>query len=310
MQITNEEPFYSYSKYLKSKYGISVYRVGVDAGFSCPNRGNNRKNPGCTYCDEAGSRAPYLGKEEEIKKQVDGAIAFLRKRYGAKLYILYFQAFTNTFAPVQKLKNIYDYGLSLAPFKELIVSTRPDCINKQKAQLLASYHDTGIDVWVELGLQSANDKTLKLINRGHDLKSFERAYRILKKENLKVAVHVIFGLPGENMEDIMHTIDYLAKLQIDGIKIHNIHVPIGTKLFEESLMGEIPILSHFRHLKYVIEALTRLPAKTVIMRITTDTVKNKLALPKYFLDKASFYNRIRQTMLKNKIKQGDRFIIP
>ena len=303
-----KEPFYSYNSYLKDKYGGKVYRIGVDAGFSCPNRGKNRLNPGCSYCDERGSRAPYLGEEENLRKQVENAIAFLKKRYKAIMYILYMQAFSNTFASTKRLKEIYDYALSLAPFKEFIVSTRPDCIDSEKAGLLSSYTKTGIDVWVELGLQSSHEKTLELINRGHGLQSFEKAYSKLKERGIKVAVHLIFGLPGENREEIMDTIKYIAKLKPDGIKIHNLHIPFGAPIFREMKMGEIIQLSDSRHADYVMETLRMIPPETIVMRITTDTMREKLALPRFFMEKAVFYRLIRETMLEKGYNQGDRYL--
>ncbi len=302
-----EDPFRNYSRYLREKYGTSVYRVGVDGGFSCPNRGRNRKNPGCTYCDEDGSRAPYIGTEVDIKKQVEGAIAFLKKRYKAKQYILYFQAFSSTFAPVSKLRKIYDYGLSLAPFRELIVSTRPDCITEKKANLLASYQKLGIDVWVELGLQSASDKTLKLINRGHTVERFIEAYCLLRNYKIKLAIHLIFGLPGENEEDILNTVRFVAKLKPDGIKFHNLHIPYNTKIYEEFRRGEIAVLSDKRHIDYLIKSIELLPPETIIMRLTTDTLPSKLSSPKHFLNKATLYDAIRKKMISLNTWQGKRY---
>ncbi len=302
-----KEPFKSYSRYLKEKYGGPVYRIGVDAGFSCPNRGKDRSNPGCTYCDENGSRAPYIGDESDLKKQVEGAIVFLKKRYKAKQYILYFQAFSSTFAPTRTLKKIYDYGLSLAPFRELIISTRPDCINESKAELLAQYKKYGIDVWIELGLQSASNKTLELIERKHTVERFVTAYKILKNRGIKVVIHLIFGLPGENEKEIMNTIKFVAKLNPDGIKFHNLHIPKNTKIYEEFKKGEIITLSHKRYMEYVIKAIELLPPQTLIMRLTTDTLPDKLISPKYFLKKADFYNSLRKTMLNRKSWQGKNF---
>ncbi len=202
--------FYSYSKYLKALYKAPAYRVSIDAGFSCPNREAGRAGYGCTYCDEYGARAMYIRKEKElsIKEQVENAVVFLKKRYNAKILLLYFQAFSSTFAKTKKLKEIYDYTLSLADFKELIVSTRPDCITEENIDLLASYKKKGYDVWVELGLQSGSDISLKGLNRGHTVLQFYKAYHLLKKRGIKVAIHLIFGIPGETLEMILSTIRY------------------------------------------------------------------------------------------------------
>ena len=186
-------PFLSYSNYLKSLYGRPAFRVGIDAGFSCPNRIEGRASPGCTYCDAFGARAVYQRTEgclsdtvdanlqDDIRKQTLRAVEFLKKRYKAELFLLYFQAFSNTYGEAGFLKALYDFSLSLNEYKELIVSTRPDCIDRRKAELLASYKDRGLDVWVELGLQSSNNLTLQRINRGHDTDAFLKARGLLKE---------------------------------------------------------------------------------------------------------------------------------
>ncbi len=296
--------FRNYSGYLKERYGQTVYRVAVDAGFSCPNRGLKPRQSACTYCDGSGSRAPYLGDEKDIKRQVEAAIAFLRQRYQAESYILYFQAFTNTFASTQQLKRIYDFALSLAPFRELVVSTRPDCIDQERALLLKSYTERGIDVWVELGLQSAHDATLRRIERGHTVSAFSETCRLLHSMQLKVAAHLIFGLPSERMWHVLRTARYLAALGIDGVKIHNLHIPWDTALFQEYLKGEITCPCPRRHLHYVIRTLELLPKRTVVMRLTCDTPPERLALPTTFWEKGKLYAILTSEMARRKTWQG------
>ncbi|MCK5154744.1 MAG: TIGR01212 family radical SAM protein, partial [Spirochaetales bacterium] len=321
--------FYSYSSYLKEKYGTSAYRVAVDAGFSCPNR-NSDKTGGCTYCDELGAMAVYQRGQEadlahsgnspsideienlplkslypapdiesrknRIKEQVENSIKFLKRRYNPEYLLLYFQAFSNTFAPVSELKEIYDYSLSLANFKELIVSTRPDCLSKANISLLSSYEQKGVDVWVELGLQSSNNISLNRINRGHSRDDFLRAYKLLKENGIKTTVHLIFGLPGEGHSEIMSSISFLAKLKPEGVKIHNLHIPIGTEMFSEYLMGELTVPSGLRHLEYTIEAIERMPRSTVIHRLTCDTPSHRLGAPRTFFRKGSFYSLLTREM--------------
>jgi uncharacterized protein len=322
-------PFYSYSSYLKARYGGRAYRVSVDAGFSCPNRrkeneqdslpagpfgqfyGADRSVSGCSFCDERGSRAVYqegntgpVVTKEDLKRQIEGGITFLEKRYKARLFLLYFQAFSGTFAPVETLKKLYDYCLSLAPFEELIVSTRPDCISEETVDLFREYREQGYDVWVELGLQTACDETLKRINRGHTTADFERSYEMLRSAGCRVAVHLIFGLPGEGERAILETVDYIGSLVPDGIKIHNLHIPANTRLFQEYLKGEITVPSAARHRDYVIKALERVPKSTIILRLTCDTPESLLAAPKHFLDKASFIRSVKEEMLRRNTRQG------
>jgi radical SAM protein (TIGR01212 family) len=322
----SNSPFFSYSAYLKQKYGRTVYRVSVDAGFSCPNRGPDRSAPGCLYCDERGSRAPYLdypqasaGRSVEtravdwrrdLKQQIDRGRGFLRSRYGADLFILYFQAFSGTYAPVDTLRGIYDFALGCAPFRELAVSTRPDCIDQAKAELLATYRRKDFDVWVELGLQSANLQSLLRINRGHSVENFGRAFRICRAAGLKVTVHLIFGLPGEGMAEIRRTIDYVAGLNPEGVKIHNLHIPVGCPLYAEYLSGELSVPCAARHLEYTIAALELLPPNTVVMRLTCDTPEQLLATPRGFPDKARFLSRLRLEMDGRNTRQGRLYADP
>ena len=306
-----EEPFRLYSRHLKEKYGRSAWRVAVDAGFSCPNRGPDRASAaapspatGCSYCDGQGSRAPYLGTEKDLQGQVRGALAFLRRRYGAGEFLLYFQAFSGTYAPPQRLREVYDLCLALAPFRELIVSTRPDCLDEERADLLASYRERGLEVWVELGLQSAHDGTLRRIGRGHSAEDFVRADRLLAERGIRRAVHLIFGLPGEGTGEILETVRFVSALDPEGVKIHNLHIPRGTRLAAEYLAGEITCPSPGRHLEWVVRALERLPPRTLVMRLTCDTPADRRIAPRESWEKGRFYEAVRRRMLSLGTWQG------
>ncbi len=301
------ERYNSYARYLKDKYGGKTYRIGVDAGFSCPVRGPDRRQSGCSFCDVEGSRSPYLGSLTDIGEQIRKGLQFLRSRYGARQFILYFQAYTNTYARPEQLQALYSYGLSLGEFKELIVSTRPDCIDPEIAEVLGSFRSRVEDVWVELGLQSAREETLQRIRRGHGREAFERAFSMLRSCHLKIAVHLIFGLPGEGLDEILQTIRYVASFRPDGIKIHNLHIPFKAPLLEEFLMGEISLPCAERHLDYVVKALELLPPETLIMRLTCDTPKDRLAFPRAFPDKATFLTRLAQRIAELDTWQGRLF---
>jgi len=315
----------SYSSYLREKYGQTVYRVAVDAGFSCPNRKPDRSAPGCLYCDEHGARAPYQGPSdtaqtgpaipppapgdrEDIRRQVERGIAFLKQRYGAEIFLLYFQAFSGTFAPVDRLKEIYDFTLGLTSFRELIVSTRPDCVDRKRADLLASYLSPDFDVWTELGLQSAHDATLRRINRGHTVADFTRTWKLLKRRGVKLTVHLIFGLPGEGMREILETVRFVAGLEPEGVKIHNLHIPTGSPLYGDYLRGELSAPCADRHLDTVCRALELLPPGTVIMRLTCDTPAARLACPRHFPAKAAFYDRVIRELEARNSRQGGKYL--
>ena len=315
-----EPPYLTYSRYLRERHGCIVYRVAVDAGFSCPNRRNGRSSGGCSYCAVDGSRAPYLRRSgvnvpgctngsgfvdaESLASQVRAGMAFLSRRYSAQAFILFFQAYSNTNAPVEELERVYDLGLSLAPFRGLNVATRPDCVDEEKARLLASYRSRGLEVWVELGLQTAKDETLLRIGRGHSSQDFARAFRLLKNHGLAVGAHLIFGLPGESFSDIMDTIRFVGALPMDGVKIHNLLIPKGTRLARELMLGEVTTPGPKRHLEYTLAAIERLPPETVIMRITADAVPADVMSPRTFWTKPEFTVHLAQEMRARGARQG------
>ncbi|MDC7228069.1 MAG: TIGR01212 family radical SAM protein [Spirochaetales bacterium] len=310
------EPFYSYGSYLKKKYGVPAFRVGIDAGFSCPNRKSGRESSGCTYCDAFGARAMYQRTEgalsddvdvnlkKDIVCQTEKAAGFLKKRYKAEIFLLYFQAFSSTYGSTEHLKAVYDYALSLQDYSELIVSTRPDCLDREKVELLADYKKQGLDVWVELGLQSSNDATLKRVNRGHSVADFEKSYKLLQDYGIKTAVHLIFGLPGEGETEIMQTCRYTAGLNPEGVKFHNLHIPYNTPLYQDFLKGKADAPTTEEYLEWVIKAIQMMPESTVIMRLTCDSREDERAAPKDFVKKTEFYNLLRTEMLKREVFQG------
>lgn len=292
-----------YSDWLRARYGARTARVSVDGGFSCPNRRPDGSG-GCSFCDSSGSRSPVLGSARRIEEQVDRAAAFQRARYGAEVLLLYFQAFSSTHAPVSRLRELYDAALARAPFRGFIAATRPDCLDPEKAELLASYRDRGLDVWVELGLQSFRDDTLLRIRRGHDAAEFSAARDLLRRHGIPVSAHVIFGLPGETEADMLGSVRFLADLGIEGIKIHDLHIPCGCALYREILEGELALLSPRRHLDLCVRALELLPPDTVIQRLTTDTPPERRALPRRAIDKAAFLRSLETELAGRDTWQG------
>ncbi|WP_245540070.1 TIGR01212 family radical SAM protein [Sediminispirochaeta bajacaliforniensis] len=319
--------FYRYSSYLKDRYKEPVYRIGIDAGFGCPNRNPDGRG-GCYYCDEAGSRAAYQeangphsflrsssGPDPDdpywqtwMKRQIDEGGTFLSNRYGVHSFILYVQAFSGTWAPVPRLKHIYDYLLSLASFRELIVGTRPDCVDEEVVKLLSSYASSlDMDVWLELGLQSYHDQTLRHIGRGHDTSAFERAYETARAGGLKCSVHLIFGLPGEDDAMMEESVCRLARLRPDGVKIHNLHIAEGTRFAQWWREGRLQVPDTTHHLRLVADALELLPETTVVQRVTCDTPKARLLAPVDFASKAHFYRLLDEELEKRNSYQGRRF---
>ena len=318
----------NYREYLQKKYGTSLYRVGVDGGFSCPNRTKERQG-GCTFCDGTGSIAVYQrtsesafrhdssfdeGVSEEIllrfqsiENQINKGLEFIHRRYKAKLAALYFQSWTNTYDSVNNLKFIYDMALSCGDFSEFIVSTRPDCVEDDVADLLASYITKDREVWVELGLQSASDETLKRINRGHSLSDYIKCVDVLHQRGIKVCTHVIIGLPGEGREDFIKTARALNDVGSEGVKIHNLHIPGGTNMAEEYLEGEITSWSTERYMNEVEYFLRLLNPEMIIERLVCETPSHRLMAPRHFMDKSLFLRTLNDKMERDNTRQGDLY---
>lgn len=318
-QETSSTPplFRSYSSYLRGKYGETTYRIGVDAGFSCPHRSTDGLEGGCFFCDEYGSRSAYQRggmpihrastmpqRLASVREQIEHGAAFLQKRYGADSFILYYQAFSSTFGAIHDLRRLYDHGLAALPFRELVVSTRPDCLDGDIVALLKSYRSETFDVWIELGLQTASDGTLVRINRGHTVSQFESAYNLIRSARLKAAVHLVFGLPGEGMREIMNTVSFISQLHPHGLKIHDLHVPKNSVLFSELCGGELSLATRDRHIEYVISALERLPSDIIMMRFTCDTPDRTRGFPRRVSSKAKIYDELQSRMRRRETWQG------
>ncbi len=315
----------SYSSYLKNRFGMNVFRIGVDAGFSCPNRDASRYG-GCTFCDGTGAVAVYQRKGEgvfhhdspydnivassvpsygvDMKGQIERGREFLSRRYGAEGFSLYLQSFTNTYAPRDVLRRIYDEALGYGDFKEFIISTRPDCLDDDVVDLIAEYKDRNYDVWVELGLQSASDRTLKHINRGHDVACYVDAFKRLKERGILVSTHVIIGLPGEDIDDFCSTADLLARLKTDAVKIHNLHIAGGTAMADEYERGEIRLLSAEEYIQAVALFLSRLSPGTIIQRLISETPAHRLIAPRDFPDKSRLINMLDKKMEEEGLYEG------
>ncbi|MBN2653062.1 MAG: TIGR01212 family radical SAM protein [Spirochaetales bacterium] len=326
--------YLSYNEYLQEKYKARVYRIGVDAGFSCPNRKNGRNSKGCAFCDEFGARAVYIRNEEQqnleianelskgnlenfpdsytkhgIELQIKRGIEFSIKRYKAEKFILYFQAFSNTNAEPKILEEIYQHALNQHKFEEFIISTRPDCITEEIAQLLQRIKEQNkIELWVELGLQTADDSILEKINRGHNYSDFLDAFNLLRSHGIKIATHLIIGLPGEDDASFRRTIKSVAQLHPEGLKLHNLHIVKKTAFGRQYLRGgNIAAPSMDRYLDKVIYIVEQMPQETIIMRVTCDTPRDKLLAPARDTKKVAFVQQLKDQMQLRNSFQGKEF---
>ncbi|MBN1276085.1 MAG: TIGR01212 family radical SAM protein [Deltaproteobacteria bacterium] len=292
------------NNYLKEMFGERIQKIPLDAGLSCPNRDGTLSLKGCIFCDGRGSgTGAFLKKGLSIDEQISNARGFLGRRYKAKKFIAYFQSFSNTYAPVSRLKNLYDQAVSHDDVVGLSVATRPDCVSADIFRLLTSYKKDRL-VWIELGLQSIHDKTLELINRGHDAECFRQSVLAASKYGLDVCAHVILGLPGEDREMMLQTARFISWLPIQGIKIHLLYVVEGTPLADLYNAGEFRCLDQKEYVETVSDFLELLPPEMVIHRLTGDPVKKELIAPEWAREKTRTLIMINELLERKKTWQG------
>ncbi|MCI5824895.1 MAG: TIGR01212 family radical SAM protein [Candidatus Gastranaerophilales bacterium] len=302
----NNKRYNLFSSYLKKKFNEKVYKVTLDAGFSCPNRDGTLSSSGCIFCDDSGSFSQAHSNKLDVEKQLEVGMETLKKRFKAKKFLSYFQAYSNTYKPVDKLKLLYDKALTPDDVVGLSIGTRPDCVDDEKLDLIASYSKTK-EVWLEFGLQSANDKTLKMINRGHDYKCFENAYLKAKDRNINVCVHVILGLMNETYDEIMYTAKTLAKLNVDGIKFHMLCVLKNTQLEKIYNKNKFELLNEDEYVDLVCDFLEVLPPTTTIHRIAGNGLNKLLIEPHWIMNKFETLNKIDRTLEKRNSYQGMKY---
>lgn len=301
-----KKSFNLYSTHLKQIFGGRVHKISVDAGFGCPNRKGGRANDGCIFCDPGGSGAVSIERSASISKQIELSKKLMRRKYRAKWFIPYFQPFSNTFGPLPHLRHCYDQALASEDVVGLAIGTRPDCLPDDVLDLLEEYHHQTY-LWLELGLQSIHDKSLTLINRGHDYACFLNAWQRAKKRDLRICVHIIIGLPGESREDILATADEIARLKIDGVKLHLLHILNGTRLGELYKEGQVPMLEMQEYVELVVDFVERLPPETLIQRLTGDGPRDILLAPLWSINKWEVLNAIDAELERRGSKQGDKY---
>ena len=287
--------YHTWNYYLRNTFGEKIFKVSINAGFTCPNIDGKVAYGGCTYCSKEGS-GDFAGnpKDDLIKQFNDIKEMMLRKWPNAK-YIGYFQAYTNTYAPLEVLKEKYETILAQDDVVGLSISTRPDCLEDDVLEYLAELNER-TNLWVELGLQTIHDSTSKIINRGHDYKTFLEGVEKLKSKNIKTVVHIINGLPGEDYNMMMETAKAVADLNVHGIKIHLLHVIKNTpmaRMLEKNMMS---LMTQDDYVNLVCDQLEILPPEMVIHRLTGDGKKEDLVGPLWSLKKWEVLNAIDDTM--------------
>lgn len=287
------------SGYFREKYGKRLGKICIDGGFSCPNRDGRCGKGGCIFCGERGA-GEHIDASASITEQVRAA---LENADADELFVAYFQNFTNTYAPTSVLRERYDAALIDERIKVLAIGTRPDCIDEEICALIAEYKKR-LDVWVELGLQTSNDLTAERINRGYGKEIFERAVKLLTKYGIPIVVHLIVGLPGEGIEDIKNTVEYINRFELFGLKIHSIYVMRGTRLAELYERGEYtpPTLDEFVNSAAYI--LTHISPDIIVHRLTGDCPRDMLIAPDWNTDKHKIIEKITKALEKSGSFQG------
>ncbi len=301
--MTVSFPYYRFSDYLKERFGEKVYRVPVDAGFSCPNRDGTKGIGGCIYCDSRGSAAPFVRRDRSIREQIEEGVHRVLKRYKARKFIVYFQAFTNTYESPEILEKIYAQATGLDGMVGVAIATRPDCVDRPRLDVVHKVFQ-GFQVWVEYGLQTIHARSLAWMQRGHGVDAFTRAVEMTRAYPFRICAHIIFGLPGETREMMLETIRFLARIGIDDLKIHMLHVLKGTRLARAYEQAPFTLLSMEEYISLVCDALEILPPTVVIQRLTGDAPSENLVAPKWILKKQETLNGIREELIRRGTRQG------
>ncbi len=306
MENWNGKPYHSFDYMLKERFGEKIYKVALNGGMTCPNRDGTLGSRGCIFCSAGGSGDFAGNRQDSITQQIEKQASSIHQKRGVAKFIAYFQAYTNTYAPVDYLRKIYTEAISHPDIVALSIGTRPDCLGEDVLQLLDELNRKK-PVWVELGLQTIHETTAQYIRRGYPLSCFEHAVLKLRKRNLDVIVHTILGLPGEDRKDILSTIDYLNHWDIQGIKLQLLHVLKGTDLADDYLAGKFQVYTMEEYLDLVIDCLEHLNPEIVIHRLTGDGPKDLLIAPLWSSAKRTVLNSLHSECKLRHSFQGKQY---
>lgn len=302
-ELFGENRYRSFNRYLREIFGCRVQKIPLDVGFTCPNRDGRVGFGGCIYCGARGSGTGAYKKGVPLGEQIRTGIERGKRRFGECKFIAYFQAFTNTYAPPERLKTLYDEALLHPEIVGLSIGTRPDCVPEETLDLLEEYARR-CHLWVEYGLQSAHDHTLELINRRHNVAQFVDAVERTKGRGINICAHIILGLPGETKEEMMATADLVESLELEGMKIHSLYVLKGTKLAEMYQRGDFRLLEPDEYVSLVCDFLERLPPDMVIQRLTGEAPRDLLIAPPWLREKMTVLGKVDAELERRESYQG------
>ena len=289
--------YYSLNQYLQDTFGCKVYKIAVNAGFTCPNRDGMLDTGGCIFCSAGGSGDFAESPELSITEQIDAGKNRVADKIKTGKYIAYFQAYTNTYGPLEKLQKVFTEAINHPDIVAISVATRPDCLGDDVLDLLTELHQIK-PVWVELGLQTIHEKTANYIRRGYALSVYDEAVKKLRKRGFEVITHVILGLPGESKEEMMETVQYVCDNGCTGIKLQLLHVLKGTDLAKDYYEGKFEVMGEEEYLDLIVELLQIIPKNIVIHRLTSDGAKKDLIAPMWSANKKHVLNRLQKKLLE------------
>lgn len=298
-----DKPYHSLDYMLKTRFGEKVYKLTLNGGMSCPNRDGKLGTRGCIFCSAGGSGDFAADPAQSIDDQIAAQKADICRKRPVNKFIAYFQAYTNTYAPVDYLRSVFTQAISHPEVIALSIGTRPDCLDDDVLELLSELNAVK-PIWVELGLQTIHEDTARYIRRGYPLTCFEETVRKLRERNLEVIVHTILGLPGESSDQILQTIRYLNHQPVQGIKMQLLHVLKGTDLASDYLAGKFQVLTQDDYLDLVISCLEQLSPDIVVHRVTGDGPKNLLIAPLWSSAKRTVLNELHHHMKERNTWQG------
>ncbi len=297
------KPYYDLKSYYRNHFGERVYKVQIDAGFTCPTRDGSRGRGGCSYCDGRGSQLRQKGPLPSVREQLEEGKRLYKRLRQATRFVAYFQTFTNTYGELARLRQLYEEALSVDEVVGLSVGTRPDTITGEVVEMLAGFC-SDYDVWLEYGLQSMHSESLEKINRGHSLEEFVAAVKMLSGSGIKLCVHAIIGLPWETREMVFRTADFVARLPIDGIKIHSLLLLKGTPLYEDFLDQPFSLLSRAEYVSRVAGFLERLSPEVVIQRLTAEGYRDIFVAPDWARNKLQVLQHLDRYQKEHGSYQG------
>jgi radical SAM protein (TIGR01212 family) len=296
----------SYNTFLRNIYGQRIQKVTVDAGFTCPNRDGTVASGGCIYCNNESFNPGYNDPTKSVRQQIEEGIEFLKRRYGVENFIVYFQPYSNTYASLDRLKQLYEEALSSPGVIGLTIGTRPDCINEAKIDYLESLGKTH-DITIEYGIESIYDESLKKINRGHNYQSYLDAIEMTKGRGIKICTHIILGFPWETREQWMHEADVLSKIDFDFLKIHQLHIVKNTVMERQHNQNPYRLFTLTEYVDTVVAFLEKLNPGIIVQRLAGEAPKHMLVAPNWGKRNSEVIQFITNKLEENDTWQGKFF---